>query len=74
MTYLYIAYLYNISVYDISLYDISVYDISVYDIAVYDIAVYDKDRAGWEDGMGGGGAGLITRTPYLGYGEQEPHT
>ena len=23
---------------------------------------------------GGGGTGLITRTPYLGYGEQEPHT
>ena len=58
---------YDISVYDVSVYDTSVYDISVDDICVYDISV-EKGEKG-ENVRCGGGAGLITRTPYLGYGE-----
>ena len=55
----------EISVYGISVYGISVQDISVYSISVYNISAFGSSGSS----LGGGGARLITRTPYLGYGE-----
>ena len=61
--------MYDKSVYGKSVNDISGHDMSVYDISVCDITVCDRGGGGREFWEEGGGASLITRTPYLGYGE-----